>query len=99
MLAGHEVAKKHRSCELCEMRIKDCDAVLALWQLCDGLDGLETCDEFARFLDRNPGLASGDVMVQRFAGSGKGGRPSEVSTSSVNMQRRLQRSAGIYSGF
>src|SRR5262245_4228347 len=36
----------------------DYDAVLALWNSCEGVRANETSDEFARILERNPGLSS-----------------------------------------
>ena len=36
----------------------DYDAVLALWNSCEGVRANETPDEFARILERNPGLSS-----------------------------------------
>lgn len=44
--------------ELAAMRAEDYDAVLALWNLCEGVRANETREEFARILECNPGLSS-----------------------------------------
>src|SRR5262245_57081220 len=40
------------------MTSADYDAVLALWSSCEGVRANETPQEFARILERNPGLSS-----------------------------------------
>ena len=44
--------------QLLPMTVADYDEVLALWNTCEGVRAHETPDEFARILDRNPGLCS-----------------------------------------
>ena len=43
---------------LAAMLPADYEAVLALWNSCDGVRANETREEFSRILERNPGLSS-----------------------------------------
>jgi ribosomal protein S18 acetylase RimI-like enzyme len=43
---------------LLPLTMDDYEAVLALWNACDGVRAGETRDEFVRILTRNPGLSS-----------------------------------------
>ena len=45
-------------CQLAAMTVADYEAVLALWNSCEGVRANETREEFARILKRNPGLCS-----------------------------------------
>ena len=44
--------------QLAGMIAHDYDAVLGLWNSCEGVRANETREEFARILERNPGLSS-----------------------------------------
>ena len=44
--------------QLAGMIAHDYDAVLALWNSCEGVRANETREEFARILERNPGLST-----------------------------------------
>lgn len=84
------------SYELHEMQIEDYDAVLALWQTCDGLGALETRGEFARFLARNPGLSVVAWRGERLIGAvlcGHDGRRAFLYHLAVAADCRKQRVA------
>src|SRR5688572_7853875 len=44
--------------QLAAMSAHDYEEVLALWNTCEGVRANETREEFARILERNPGLSS-----------------------------------------
>ena len=47
----------HTSYQLQPLKPADYDAALALWNSCEGVRANETREEFARILERNPGLS------------------------------------------
>ncbi|HEY2839485.1 MAG TPA: GNAT family N-acetyltransferase [Pirellulales bacterium] len=49
------------------MRPDDYESALALWNACEGVRANETREEFARILERNPGLSSVVCREQQLA--------------------------------
>ena len=73
------------------MRMDDYDGVIALWKRTEGMSRLETRDEMARFLERNPDLSlvvRGDNQVVAAVLCGHDGRRGYMYHLAVDREHR-----------